>query len=64
MVKKTLQLAFIGLRADNGESGHEVEGSIRLKGMLWRDCKHSLLHNSYFYPATDKPAGISFLFNR
>lgn len=30
-------------RLDDGESGCDVEGSIRLQGMLGRDCKSSSL---------------------
>ncbi len=32
-------VAFIGLQANDGESGHDVEGSIRLQGMVRRDSK-------------------------
>lgn len=54
-------VAFIGLRADDGESGRDVEGSIRLQGTLRRDCKSSLLHNNvahaklFFIHATTSP---------
>lgn len=33
-------------RLDDGESGHNVEGSIRLQGMLGKDCKSSSLYNN------------------
>lgn len=47
MVNKMWRLvAFIGWRADDGESGCDAEGSIRLQGMLRRDCKSFLLHNN------------------
>lgn len=38
-------VAFIGLWADDGESGRDAEGSIRLQGMLRGDSKSALLHN-------------------
>lgn len=50
MVNKMWRLvAFIALRADDSESRRDVEGSIRLQGILSRNCKSSSLHNNVAY---------------